>query len=407
MNTKAIAFTPTGSLFTKFSSDARAIYRHPAQKVVEQGQEQPRRLTYGADGAFRGLVRKRKSFERFMHNTGSNLSSGFGDGFRNGGSNGSGGNGGRLPDENSDDGENDDSVVDPSWGIAPSAHVLLRSKADLAYGAAVANLLSMRVSFKPNASFMDSSVPVVLILSWMGARQKHLAKYKKFYEDLGYEVHLVLNDLRTAIFPPASRAQAKRIERFIDCQPADRPVIVHAFSIGTGIYGILLDSLRHEKEKFDMFRERVAGVIFDSGPAPIFPRDVAKGLNAVFPMISRQIWEPIASAFFMVTRARKVYGRSEDALRKVQFHVPQLYFYSGDDKVIPDLKQSVEDFVEKNKQRGVEVYKTFWEKSLHASHIKVHPEEYINNLSSFLNRCMEVYSEKKLLVAQAISQPAN
>lgn len=378
-------------------SSVQTAHANPARVVVEEGRKQARRLMYGAGGAFRGLEERRKKLERLMMMTSTSISSGFGGGF---GSNGFRGNGrGRgLPDDNSD-ADDDDSIVDPSWGIAPSAHVLLRSKADAAYGAAVANLMSMSVAFKTNASFVDPSVPVVVLLGWMGARQKHLAKYKKFYEGLGYEVHCVFNNLYTAIFPPASKAQAKRIERFIDGQPMDRPVIVHAFSIGTGIYGFLLDSLRHEKEKFDMFRERVAGVIFDSGPAPIFPNDVAKGLNTVFPMISRKVWEPIATTFFQVTRARQVFSRSEDALRKIQFPVPQLYFYCGNDKVIPNLQHAVEDFVEKNKQRGVEVYKTFWEKSIHASHFKVHPEEYIGNLSTFLNRCMEVYSEKKAQVA--------
>lgn len=379
-----------------------ASHANPARVVVEEGRKQARRLMYGAGGAFQGLVEKRKSFERFVMMTGTTFSSGFGGGLRNGGTNGPRGSGRRLPDDNSED--DDDFIVDPSWGIAPGAHVLLRGKADAAYGAAVANLISMSVAIQSNTPFMDPSVPVVVILSWMGARHKHLAKYRQFYEDLGYEVHCVFNDLRTAIFPPASRAQAKRIERFIDGQPAGRPVIVHAFSIGTGIYGILLDSLRHEKEKFDMFCGRVAGVVFDSGPAPIFPKDVAKGLNTVFPIISKKLWEPLASTLFALTRARLVYGRSEDALRKTQFPVPQLYFYSGDDKVIPNLKHAVDDFVEKNKQRGLEVYKTFWEKSVHAAHLRVHPDEYVNNLSAFLSRCMEVYTEKNVAMESKLAK---
>lgn len=336
---------------------------------------------YGAGGAFRGLADRRQQIEQLVRMSGT--------GFGNiaGGWNGwNGGNGGH-------DGHDDDNV-DPSWGVAPSAHLLLREQSDQAYRMAVANLIAMSSALSPKNAFVDPSVPVVVILSWMGAQSKQLSKYRKFYEEKGYEVHCVFNDLKTAIFPPASKAQAKKIGDFIAGQPADRPVFVHAFSIGTGIYGLLLESLRDEKEQLEVFRKKVVGVVFDSGPAPIFPSDVAKGLHTVCPMVSKAIWEPIASTFFWVTKARKSFIKSEDALRKLQFPSPQLYFYSGDDKVIPNMKNSVEEFIEKNRQRGVEVYNKFWEKSIHASHLKVHPDEYLANLTSFVNRCMEVRTER-------------
>lgn len=371
-----------------------------ARTVVEEGRKRARTLMYGAGGAFRGLADRRLEFERLMR---ASFSNGFGGPLgHDGGPGGWGGLGGRGGRD--DDAHDDEFNVDPSWGIAPGVHVVLRGKADATYRAAVANLLAMSTALTSAAapSFVDPTTPVVLILSWMGAQQKHLARYRQFYEDLGYEVHYVLNDLRTAIVPSASRAQAKKVGQFIEDQPAGRPVFVHAFSIGTGIYGLLLDSLRHEKERFDELRERVAGVVFDSGPAPIFPKDVAKGLHTVCPMISKAMWEPIASTFFFLTKARHFYSKSEDALRKIQFPVPQLYFYSGDDKIISNLKLAVEEFIDKNKQRGVEVYNKFWEKSVHASHLKVHPDEYLANLTSFINRCMEVRTNTSVEAAPSV-----
>lgn len=396
MSRHTIAFapiTPTSARLTPQCSQQH----NAARTVVEEGRKRARSLIYGADGAFRGLADRRQQLERLVRQTGTQFS-GIG-------GNWGGNNNHRFGWHGSGDGDgdgHDDGFVDPSWGVAPGVHVILRGRSDMAYQAAVANIMAMSVALKSSAPFVDPSVPIVIILSWMGARQSHLEKYRRFYEDLGYEVHTVMNDLRTAIFPPASSAQARRIEQLIADQPADRPVFVHAFSIGTGIYGLLLDSIRHEKEKFDMFRQRVTGVVFDSGPAPIFPKDVAKGLHTVCPMVSKAIWEPIAAAFFYLTMARKCYGRSEDALRKTQFPVPQLYFYSGDDKVIPNLQGAVEEFIEKNKQRGLEVYNKFWEKSVHASHLKMHPDEYLANLSTFLNRCMEVRKEKGALSHSSI-----
>lgn len=342
---------------------------------------------YGAGGAFRGLASRRTRLAEVVR-----LRAG---GF--GGGRGFGGGGWW--------GDDDDGNVDPSWGAAPGVHVVMRGKSDEAYRVAVANIVAMGAALQGKPAFVvDPSVPVVIILGWMGAQQKHLAKYKKFYESKGYEVHCIFNDLRTAIFPPASQAQARKIGDFIAGQPEDRPVLIHAFSIGTGIYGLMLDNLRRETEQLDQFRKKVIGVVFDSGPAPIFPKDVAKGLHLVCPIVSKAIWEPIVQAFFSVTRARKYYGQSEDALRRFQFPAPQLYFFSGDDKVIPNIHNSVEEFIEKNKQRGVEVYKKFWEKSVHASHLKIHPEEYLHNLSIFVNRCMEAREERMALPAPLTAQ---
>ncbi|PXF48601.1 Transmembrane protein 53 [Gracilariopsis chorda] len=376
----SLPLVAAGSCTRTIVPQASSLPPH-AQGALNEGRRRARALMYGGGGAFRGLATRRQQLERQLQRMGSGGFGRFG---------GLGGGGGSGDDHHHHD---DDDNVDPSWGVAPGAHVIMRGRADDAYRIAVANLIAMGASLAP-PSFVDQSVPVVIILSWMGAQKKHLKKYTKFYEDLGYEVHCVCNDLKTAIFPPASKAQAKRIGDIIDQQPPNRPVFVHAFSIGTGIYGLLLDGLRHEKERFDKITHKIAGVVFDSGPAPIFPNDVAKGLHTVCPMISKAVWEPIASTFFWITKARHSFGRSEDALRTMQLPSPQLYFYSGDDKVIPNMKNAVEGFMENNRQRGLEVYNKFWEKSVHASHLKIHPDEYIANLSSFINRCMEIRSIK-------------
>lgn len=304
------------------------------------------------------------------------------------------------------DGEGDEDI--PSWGAAPGVHVVLRGRCDEAYRSAVAGLLGAaglrgREALVKAFGASDPNVPLVILLSWMGANPRGLAKYKAFYEARGCEVHVVMNGLKTAIFPPASQRQAQYIADVIDVQHAERPVFVHAFSIGTGIYGLLLDKLVKEGgEKLDGLRSRLAGVVFDSGPAPIFPHDVAKGLHTVCPPVPKPVWEAAARAFFFVTQARKAFEKGEKALAEVQHAAaPQLYFYSKDDKVIPGLGDAVEGFIEENKRRGVEVYKTFWERSVHATHLKMHPKDYVGNLDAFVKRCMTVFDGRKGAAALA------
>lgn len=361
----AFAISPISCALHGYSNTTTAVVvaqRSPSSfaAVAEAPKRRVRELMYGAGGAFRGLA--------------THIPRGGSGGY------GKGGNG-------RDDGD-EEFHVDPSWGLAPSVHVVMRRQSDEVYAALVANLIQMSQSI-PVPFSGDPTVPIVVMLSWMGASKKHLAKYTKFYEDMGYEVHCVLNGLRTAMLPRASREQAEKVERLIAAQPDGRPVFVHAFSIGTGIYGLVLDRVGGDLERLEALKRRVAGVVFDSGPAPIFPRDVAKGLHTVCPMISKAVWEPIAGAFFAVTRARKSFGKSEDALANNQFPSPQLYFYSLDDKVIPNVHHAIEGFIEKNQQLGVEVYNKWWKNSVHACHLKMHQEEYIANLEKFVKRCMQ------------------
>lgn len=53
-------------------------------------------------------------------------------------------------------------------------------------------------------------------------------------------------------------------------QDAGRPVLVHDFSIGN-------KPVREGGEGLDELRKRVAGIVFDSGLAPIFPHGFVHG----------------------------------------------------------------------------------------------------------------------------------
>mmetsp|Transcript_38149 Transcript_38149/g.93556 ORF Transcript_38149/g.93556 Transcript_38149/m.93556 type:complete len:362 (+) Transcript_38149:156-1241(+) len=249
----------------------------------------------------------------------------------------------------------------------------------------------------------DPSKPLIILLSWMGAKQKHMDKISQYYVERGYEVVSFLNGMSTALIPRASQAQAKRIEDLLTAQPDGRPVFVHAFSIGTGIYGFVLDNLRRDIELFNKIKNNVAGVILDSGPAMIFPKDVAVGLHSVCPTVSRKVWNAVADALFWVTKARSSFEIAEQALHRLHFPTPQMYFASSDDKVIRGLQERMSIFMETNRQRGLEVYHQFWEKSAHATHFKIHTEEYSQRLEDFMKRCLEFRGEK----AKPSLAPAN
>ncbi|GAB0489671.1 hypothetical protein MMPV_000896 [Pyropia vietnamensis] len=317
-----------------------------------------------------------------------------------GGGSGSRGNGGGLGRSGWSYGEDDD-AEDGEFGRsaaqAPAVHVLLRQYKD---GGAMCEKMALAVGAigscletSAAAFVVNPSAPVVILLSWMGAKSKSMKKYAEFYQSRGFEVHYVFNGFRTALVPNASRAQARRVASFLDAMPDEKPVFVHAFSIGTGIYGYMLDHLKSDVARFEAIQNKVRGVIFDSGPAPMLPSDVARGLHTVCPAVSRAVWATVAHGMFWLTQARENFIHAEDALRQVQFKRPQLYFYSTDDRVVSGINASVQDYIARNRALGLDVYHTIWEKSVHATHLKHHRDEYLSSLQRFLDRCMDAASD--------------
>lgn len=66
-------------------------------------------------------------------------------------------------------------------------------------------------------------------------------------------------------------------------------------------------------------------------------------------------------------------------------HWPMLFLYSKSDNMI--MYYDVEEFIERRKKLGVHVDSVCWEDSDHVSHLRKHPEEYIEACERFLQFC--------------------
>jgi hypothetical protein len=239
----------------------------------------------------------------------------------------------------------------------------------------------------------DSQRPVVILLSWLGAQQRHMIKYAEWYRARGYDVVTLFNGLQTALIPTFSRRQALRLLQLIDEIPENRPIVVHSFSIGTGIYGYMLDFVHKgqyiTEEMGRKLHRQIRGVIFDSGPGHMHASSLARGLYSACPKIGYRVWNAVAEGLFRFLNVAEGFRAAEHALQNVQLpSVPQLYLYSLDDTVVKDLDKSVRQYIDAQRQRGLEVYHKVWEQSQHATHFKLHPEEYKAQVESFLRRAL-------------------
>lgn len=65
----------------------------------------------------------------------------------------------------------------------------------------------------------------------------------------------------------------------------------------------------------------------------------------------------------------------------------QLYLYSNGDEICSDF--SIEEFAQKQKERGKDVQLQCWQDSLHVEHWRSYPEEYGSLCASFLSDVLQ------------------
>ncbi|XP_074580488.1 uncharacterized protein LOC141836916 [Curcuma longa] len=287
----------------------------------------------------------------------------------------------------------------------------------------------------PNAygiSWMDQcsiakSQTVVVLLGWLGARQKHLRRYADWYTSRGF--HVV-----TFTFPMADVISYKvggKVERDVEAlaihlvdwvsEEKGKKLVFHTFSnTGWLTYGVLLEKFR---EQDSSVIGKIKGCIVDSAPvAAPDPRVWASGFSAALfkkqsvatrsntrptvsglnimessnlttspePAIIESALLVILEKFFKVVLNSPTINRRLsdvlDILTSEQPKCPQLYIYSSADQVIP--AKSVESFVERQRRAGLEVRACDFLSSPHVDHFRNNPALYNTQLANFLDDCV-------------------
>jgi pimeloyl-ACP methyl ester carboxylesterase len=274
-----------------------------------------------------------------------------------------------------------------------------------------------------SARSLSSQKPLVLLLGWLGAQQQHLDKYAEVYQDLA-DVAIMQPSMWQTAVPSAAHSGALK---FVDSlsrnletlhEDRDRPVIVQCMSnagwlaFGTILHLTSLASAAAKEDpsaplsrhlqsalafKSSILDTRLRGIIVDSAPSyatpPIWARgtvsaalgkpaetvsdDLPSTVAAVQHLAERYLALPSISRHLRETRA---------AWGQISLNIPQLYLYSTADALIP--AQQVENFIDLQIHRGIQVSHHCWDDSGHCEHLRVHPEQYTRLVHSFVERCL-------------------
>ncbi|XP_018330214.1 transmembrane protein 53 [Agrilus planipennis] len=228
--------------------------------------------------------------------------------------------------------------------------------------------------------------PMVVLLSWLMAKRKHIGKYAKLYLDQNCDVLNVNINPWQLLWPvKGTQVVAADILAFLDKNPSYAPLMLHGFSVGGYLWGEVLVLIAREPERYQHVLDRIIGQVWDSAadvteihiglPIAVFPR------NPVMQSALRKYMLYHLKKFHKVATVH--YIRSSQMFHTNLVRSPALFLLSKSDPVgAVDSNQRVRDSWE---NMGTKVYWKCWEKSPHVGHLQNHPIEYKKELATFLN----------------------
>lgn len=219
---------------------------------------------------------------------------------------------------------------------------------------------------------------------WLGFRPQALAKYCEIYFNTGFDVLVVESEAKQFLWPRWGLDHGKRIldllhsERFVS-----RPLLIHAFSIGGYTFAQLLVTVSQDTQKYQALTQRIKGQVFDSLVVGSVDR-MATGLGKMLVPRLESLVKRASLLYFGLFKHQTIdyFNAGIEVFYNTPVTAPALFYFCEND-VLSD-PQAVDDVIAYLRKRGMNVTAKKWESSLHAGHLKRHPQEYLTTLNTFL-----------------------
>ncbi|XP_067626937.1 uncharacterized protein l(2)k09913 isoform X2 [Eurosta solidaginis] len=238
-----------------------------------------------------------------------------------------------------------------------------------------------------------SENPLVVIMAWLMAKQKHLKKYAELYTNMGFDV-MVVQVTPWQLLWPTKGAQVVAAEtlKFLENNKIYAPIVIHGFSVGAYQLGEVMLQMSRDVQRYKQILDRIACQIWDSA-ADI--TEVSEGVpKSIFPKNPR-----MQSAlrnyvlYHMKTfhnQATIHYMRSSQMFHSTLVKAPALFFVSENDAIGPPSSNHA---VRENWERAnIKVTFKCWKHSQHAAHLIKHSDEYLECLMKHLEDCSVIES---------------
>ncbi|KAF5737949.1 Alpha/beta-Hydrolases superfamily protein [Tripterygium wilfordii] len=309
-----------------------------------------------------------------------------------------------------------------------STKAISSSPPDVLYRWHLPEPYAIDVSGTSNCSSVKSKT-VVVLLGWLGAKQKHLKRYAEWYTSMGFHAITFTFPMSELVSYQVGGKAEQNVEMLVDhlagwLEEHGKNLVFHTFSnTGWLTYGVILEKFQKQDHSLTA---KIRGCIVDSAPvARPDPQVWASGFSAAFlkknsvatkgfrnsmtsdteevvgghkPAVTESALLLVLEKFFeVVLNLPKVNRRLTDVvalLSSGQPKCPQLYIYSSADRVIP--AESVESFIDEQRKAGREVRACNFVSTRHVDHFRNDPNLYTAQLNQFLEDCVLAESIVKL-----------
>ncbi|XP_030388476.1 uncharacterized protein LOC115634732 isoform X1 [Scaptodrosophila lebanonensis] len=230
--------------------------------------------------------------------------------------------------------------------------------------------------------------PLVMMMAWLMAKQKHLKKYAEIYTEMGFDVMVVHITPWQLLWPTkGTQVVAAETLKFLENNKSYAPIVMHGFSVGAYQFGEIMLQMSRDMARYGSILDRFACQIWDSAaditeipvgvPKSIFPK------NARMQSALRNYTLYHLKTFH--NQATIHYMRSSQMFHSTILKAPALFFVSENDLIGPPKSNQA---VRENWERAnIKVTFKCWERSQHAGHYVKHRDEYLEALFKHLELC--------------------
>lgn len=226
--------------------------------------------------------------------------------------------------------------------------------------------------------------PILLLLPWLGSRPQAIAKYCEIYFRTGFDVLVVESVVSQFLWPRWGLEYGGHVLELLESERfSQRPLLVHAFSIGGYIFAQVLVHVAKDTQRYQGLTNRIRGHIYDSLVMGSLEH-MANGLGKTMLPRMEGLVKSASLLYFRVFKHQTVdyFNSSISAFWNTPVMAPALFFYCENDALC-DYK-SLEKMAEFWRSRGQTVETKKWKESVHAGHLRVHPQDYLSTLEYFV-----------------------
>ncbi|XP_063696253.1 transmembrane protein 53-A [Culicoides brevitarsis] len=239
--------------------------------------------------------------------------------------------------------------------------------------------------------------PLVLMLSWLQAKHKHLKKYAELYTEQGFDV-LIAQITPWQLLWPTKGAQpvATDIVKFLYNNQSYAPMVIHGFSVGGYLWGECMAQMALDLDKYKPMLARIVAQIWDSAaditeipegvPRALFPKNVTLQ-NALrsYMLYHLKTFHDTATVHYI---------RSSQMFHYSLVTAPALFLVSKTDPVgAESSNQRVRECLE---SKNIQCTWKCWDRSPHVGHFMKHRDEYIESVFAHLNSVNLLKNDKNV-----------